>query len=192
MKMNHNKFNLKVGDLVTLDATYRNTSEVYIHSFTPNEMYALVYSKEEEPKTVWQTMTNRLTPIKEINFKNFYKFPLRKEERYRNVYTADNKLAFQFPHTKETLGRACKLFDDNTQEIIVQLINETLSISLLPFYTKIKQEGSFLIVDDEVIIIIRGWGMLTGQGVYKLPIQEALKIQDAFGAYIINSLVKTT
>lgn len=57
---NHNKYNLKEGERVTLDAEYANTSEVTIISFTPLKMYALVKSDEGNE---WETMTNRLTPL---------------------------------------------------------------------------------------------------------------------------------
>lgn len=59
--MIHNKYGLKVGELVNLDIDFRNTSQVYIKSFTPHEMYATVYVEKED---TWQVMTNRLTPIK--------------------------------------------------------------------------------------------------------------------------------
>ncbi len=60
--MNHNKHNLKEGEMVWLDAEAPNKSQVAIFSFTPNEMFATVYSKVETGG-MWQVMTNRLTPI---------------------------------------------------------------------------------------------------------------------------------
>ena len=62
MEMNHNKHNLMVGQVVILDANYQNKAEVGIHAFTPNEMYATVYAKNEIGGDMWQVMTNRLTP----------------------------------------------------------------------------------------------------------------------------------
>lgn len=61
--MNHNKHNLMVGQIVWLDDNYQNKSEVGIFAFTPNEMYATVYAKNET-SDMWQVMTNRLTPNK--------------------------------------------------------------------------------------------------------------------------------
>ena len=60
--MMHNKHDLKVGQIVWLDKKYQNKSKVAIHSFTPNELYATVYTKNETAD-MWQVMTNRLTPI---------------------------------------------------------------------------------------------------------------------------------
>jgi hypothetical protein len=65
--MNHNKYNLMVGQIVILDANYQNKSEVGIHAFTPNEMYATVYAKNDTGRDMWQVMTNRLSPIEIIS-----------------------------------------------------------------------------------------------------------------------------
>ena len=64
--MNHNKHNLMVGQIVWLDKKYNNKSEVGIFAFTPNEMYATVYAKNETGD-MWQVMTNRLSPIEIIS-----------------------------------------------------------------------------------------------------------------------------
>lgn len=59
--MIHNKHNLRVGQKVLLDEKYHQ-SEVVIFAFTPNELFATVYSNNETGD-MWQVMTNRLTPI---------------------------------------------------------------------------------------------------------------------------------
>jgi predicted acyltransferase (DUF342 family) len=61
--MNHNKYNLKVGDTVIIDDKYVNGGKVVIKGFTETEMFALV----EYDGCIWQTMTNRLSPV--INMK---------------------------------------------------------------------------------------------------------------------------
>jgi len=57
--MNHNKYNLKEGETVILDAGYNNSSEVVIISFTPNEMFARIKDENSD----WEVMTNRLSPL---------------------------------------------------------------------------------------------------------------------------------
>jgi len=52
-----------------LDENYQNKSRVGIFAFTPNELYATVYAKNETGD-MWQVMTNRLTPIVEVNTGN--------------------------------------------------------------------------------------------------------------------------
>lgn len=58
--MNHNPYNFQVGDKVILDEEYSGI-EVKIIYFTPLYMYCIIENIEGER---WQTMTNRLTPIK--------------------------------------------------------------------------------------------------------------------------------
>lgn len=59
MKLNHNKHNLQVGDVVLADK--RNI--VKIISFTPNKMFAMVHPNEGSMAQAWELMTARLTPL---------------------------------------------------------------------------------------------------------------------------------
>jgi len=61
--MNHNPFDLKAGQKVILDEEYANKSEVIIHEFSNNQLFATVYS-EKSKTDKWAVMTNRLTPMK--------------------------------------------------------------------------------------------------------------------------------
>ena len=65
--MNNNPYNFKPGDKVKLDEGFANTSIVRIISMTPQMLYSRVVPVEiENPKDedAWDTMTNRLTPLK--------------------------------------------------------------------------------------------------------------------------------
>ena len=59
--MNHNKENLILGETVTLDKNFINTSKVIIKSFTPNKMFATIYDADDPKRLCWQVMTVRLT-----------------------------------------------------------------------------------------------------------------------------------
>jgi hypothetical protein len=61
--MIHNKFDLKVGDTVMLDATFRNCSKVKILALSPNGMFSHICPIEMTESDRWDVMTNRLTPI---------------------------------------------------------------------------------------------------------------------------------
>ena len=68
--MNNNPYNFKPGDKVQLDEGFANTSVVKIVSMTP-QMLQMLYSRVvpveiENPKDedAWDTMTDRLTPLK--------------------------------------------------------------------------------------------------------------------------------
>lgn len=113
-------------------------------------------------------------------FKNYYKLPLQINEWGIDAKTADFRKAFDW------------LLDiklETKQRIIAQ-IND-------PQPNGLKLKGKFsydkdmvILYDNKPIILIRGWGMLTGIGGYNLPLNEAAKIQDAFATYIVECLNK--
>lgn len=51
----------------------------------------------------------------------------------------------------------------------------------------------YIISDEprELVLMIRGWGHLTGVGGLNLTPEEAARIQDEFGSYIIDKLNKS-
>lgn len=59
--MNHNPYNLQIGQTVILDAGFSNGGEVVIDDFTSLQMYATVH-EESDPQSKWEVMTYRLTP----------------------------------------------------------------------------------------------------------------------------------
>lgn len=61
MIMGYNKLKLKVGDRVIIDEGFKNSCEVVIQEFSPNEMFCWVKHDNGES---WKTMTYRLTKIK--------------------------------------------------------------------------------------------------------------------------------
>jgi len=68
--MNNNPYNFQPGDKVKLDEGFANTSVVVIVSMMPQKLYSRVVPAEiENPKDddAWDTMTNRLTPLKNGN-----------------------------------------------------------------------------------------------------------------------------
>lgn len=56
--INHNKLNLKEGEVVIVDKGFANSSEVTIIEFTPRKMFALVEAKD---KYQWELLTSRLS-----------------------------------------------------------------------------------------------------------------------------------
>ena len=59
--MNHNPYELKVGDAVILDKQFANKSAITIVDFTPNKMYSSIRSKDSGNE--WMVMTHRLQPV---------------------------------------------------------------------------------------------------------------------------------
>ena len=112
------------------------------------------------------------------NFKKYYKFPLHADSIGVYVRTIDEEMALMF-----TVG-----LEDNLIQDIVDKLNGNCNRSSLPEW-HIKN-GTEVWFDDTKVMLIRGWGMLhaTGNGGYGLSKEEAIKIQDEFAEYIVNTL----
>jgi hypothetical protein len=63
--MNHNTYELEVGQTVTADEGVRGGYTVVISAFTPNQMFATVHPPDH-PNDSWEIMTYRLTPLRAI------------------------------------------------------------------------------------------------------------------------------
>lgn len=93
------------------------------------------------------------------------------------VFTSDNKMAFDW------LGN----FTSDCKKKVIAIINgEQKPSHKNNFY----RDGINIYHKDLKLPIlrIRGWGYLTGVGGLHLPSEEAIKIQDDFGDYIVEQL----
>jgi len=114
-------------------------------------------------------------------YKDVYKLPLKFSD---NDYTSrvvdqDDNFVFQFTFKNE-----------ETRAILLDVINgvKTLKTKELVFFNEngdIKNNE-----DNGTIILIRGWGNLTGIGTMNLPIEVAANIQDTFAEFVVEQLNK--
>lgn len=49
-------------------------------------------------------------------------------------------------------------------------------------------EDGYILIDREPVLLVRGWGHLTGCGALNLPVEKAAKIQDDFANWVVNKL----
>jgi hypothetical protein len=119
-----------------------------------------------------------------MTFKEVYKFPLKVDE-YCDIitWTADKQRAFDWL-INATLEQKQQLVD---------VINGTNSDKR--FKNQFYREGIHIYskaseLKEVPILRVRGWGYLTGIGGLHLPQEEAIKIQDEFGDYIVEQLNK--
>ena len=113
------------------------------------------------------------------NWNDIYELPLHQDEYGTWVYDNKSNFVFQFEKVNE-----------NNRKDILDILNgvrEPESIDHVFTY-----EDRYIVMDGErEIILIRGWGNLTGTGAHNLPSEEAANIQDTFAAWIIEKLTKT-
>lgn len=110
------------------------------------------------------------------NWKDIYKLPLVLDDIIRWVWDSNDNFVFQFTTD-----------DEETTKNIIDLLNNKSDISIIgnKFY---HINGSVYDNQDNQIILIRGWGNLTGTGSHNLKEEEAANIQDTFAEYIVNTL----
>lgn len=112
------------------------------------------------------------------NFKKYYKFPLHADSIGLYVRTIDENMALMF---------TVRLEDDVIKTIVDKLNGESNKSSLPEWHIK---NGTEVWFEDAKVMIIRGWGMLHGTGkcCYNLPEKEAIKVQDEFAQYVVDTL----
>lgn len=113
------------------------------------------------------------------NFKKYYKFPLHADNMGVYVRTFNDEMALMF---------TVRLGSELVKTIVAKLNGDSQKSSLLPKW-HIKN-GTEVWFGDDKVMLIRGWGMLhaKGNGGYGLSEDEAVKIQDEFGKYVIDTL----
>lgn len=121
-----------------------------------------------------------------VNFKEYFRFPLKGD--YGLVFTYDNRRAFDFANS--WCYRDGLIADDNNQANIIEVLNG----SGKKITTDLKLSHDNGIIYSEIngrkqeLIIIRGWGYLTGTGGLNLKDDLAAVIQDEFANYIVKML----
>lgn len=109
-------------------------------------------------------------------YKDIYKFPLYQETGDNWVRDAISQFVFQFES------------DDKIIESQILRILNGESTPKSP-YNVVHEDGLIFYKETgEPLILIRGWGNLTGIGAHNLPPEEAANIQDTFAEFIVNKL----
>lgn len=112
-------------------------------------------------------------------YKDIYKFPLHLAKYGGNqVFDEDEtNFVFQFQGVKPP----------SQMQLVVNVINgETNLVDPDTFFH--HEHGYIKDNKGREIILIRGWGNLTGVGGHNLPEEEAANIQDTFAEYIVERL----
>jgi len=119
-------------------------------------------------------------PPREItSWKDVYRLPLHQAEYGSWVYDAMGNFVFQFDRN----------LDECKQRLVISVINgdKPLTNKYLTFYHK---DGDVKTSDNTDILLIRGWGNLTGSGAMNLSAEVATKVQDTFADFIVQQLNK--
>lgn len=126
-----------------------------------------------------------------MDFKKVYKLPLEKFVGTFKVLHANGHMAFDFltNYGNEDENVLCVVPESQTK--IINILNGEDDQKV----TKpLKYENGYIFIQKNdkwyKIIVLRGWGYLIGAGGLNLSAEEAAKIQDDFGNWIVNTLNK--
>ena len=126
-------------------------------------------------------------------FKQYFKFPLKMWEHFTGkVFTQDNLMAFDWliPYGEKY---------NSIKQRHLDKINGLESNIPKEGVTYFHKDGKIIArvgnrddndINNVPILLIRGWGMLTGIGGYNLKSDKAAEIQDAFAEYCVMMLNK--
>ena len=107
-------------------------------------------------------------------YKEFYQLPL--EYQHGWIYDQKGNFVFQF-----------MIDDEKTEQKILDVINGKENFKNLDLVFK-HEQGRIVDKSGLPIILIRGWGNLTGTGAMNLSVEEASNIQDTFANFIVERL----
>jgi len=126
-----------------------------------------------------------------MNFKEAFQFPLK--AYHGKVFSNDNRMAFDFAHQFLCHDEPFVKLSIESQERIVELINGIGSKPKTVLDLSYENGSIYVTIDSvkKVMLVMRGWGYLTGIGGLRLDVEAAVKIQDEFAEYIITKLKNT-
>lgn len=116
------------------------------------------------------------------DWKDIYKLPLHRAKYGSWVYDTESNFVFEFEEFKS----------DTDRNIVIDILNGTEITK--PKHTYFyNQEDQYIYQKETMkpVILIRGWGNLTGTGAHNLDADIAAKIQDTFAEWIVSNLTVT-
>ena len=116
----------------------------------------------------------------------FYKQPFKKLEDTSWVYDANDNFVFQFERKYDENGNHAEGCIELEDKIIKSLNSDNQE--LIPELKLLLRDAIEIKNHGKLLILIRGWGNLTGIGAHNFPVEKAAKIQDDFAAWIIYKL----
>lgn len=124
---------------------------------------------------------------KELTFKDVYKFPL---QWFMGTVYAGEKDCMAFNFANDVISENPFKCDQKSQIYIVECINGEEEFICSTSTLSYDKDTGVIKYDGKDLIIIRGWGYLTGKGTHALGLDEdvAVKLQDDFAEYIIEKL----
>jgi len=115
-----------------------------------------------------------------MKWKQYFKLPFKLDD-FTYVWDANNQMVIDFPEESEDI------ITDTAKQLIVNCINYEGNI-IGKFAKQITYKKGEFFADGEYAFQIRSWDYLTSPNCCNLSNEEACKVQDSLGEYILNLL----
>lgn len=128
-----------------------------------------------------------------MDWQEFYKFPLMKDEYCGNVIAQPGEMGYRMAwdwiensYIAEYPIRGQR--GEQLSDAIIRYVNGESDYRPDCVWSKDKDDPVVICMNGEPCMCIRGWGELCGAGALHLSNNEATKIQDDFIDFLINKL----
>jgi hypothetical protein len=118
-------------------------------------------------------------------WKQYFKLPF--EQTYSKVFDKDYHMVFDFMNPYFNFENKLIVSDSDKQKII-DCINGNLKFKSETNIFTFDSEQGLILLNNQPIMLLRGWGYLTGIGGCKLDSDKAVEVQNSLGEYIISKL----
>lgn len=118
-------------------------------------------------------------------FRDYYSFPLKVDTYGSKVWDSKGRNAFDF--TMQFLHKEpiANISVENRGKIVKIINGDSIKIENDFNFTI---DGGLIRLNGKPLLMIRGWGMLTGIGGFNLEREKACEIQDQFRDYVLDKL----
>lgn len=118
-------------------------------------------------------------------WQEYFKLPF--EVIYSKVFDKDFHMVFDFMNLYFNFENKLNL-SENNQQILLDCINGNYKLKNKENNFIFDSEKGLILLNNCPIIILRGWGYLTGSRGCKLHPDKAFEVQNSLGEYIISKL----
>lgn len=106
-------------------------------------------------------------------------------EIFKGPYTTDGIYIYDSTNQMCLMVGDCDNYPEEMLNRICEILNGTKPTKGNP---GVSTKDGNIYLNGNLILVVRGWGYLTGVGRLNLPAKEARKLQDKFAQYIVNCL----
>lgn len=118
-------------------------------------------------------------------WKEYFKLPF--EQTYSKVFDKDYHMVFDFMSFWFDFENKL-ILNDSDQKRIIDCINGNIKLTSEKIIFTFNSEQGLILLNNQPIILLRGWGYLTGSGGCKLHPDKAVEVQNSLGEFIISKL----